>query len=261
VPVTLADIPPPGRGPFICLDLSAYGDPLGSRYARCAFSSHQKAAIAGPGGVPPFVIALPRGDRPLSSLLALRADPEAAARAAAEARVAIPDVESAPRWVHSYLDSPLAWFHRRFDDEPSIGPRAAAERYARIPPGTLPVCVRKALDDPNAGLLVPMALRAVTLVLWRRGWHPRLVADLVRSRFEADHGWGDQWSRYEPSARADFYVRLLAGAVVGGIDTASDFMCLAQQGRGGCPGGECGHELGRLFPGRPAVVALEGQPW
>jgi hypothetical protein len=258
VPVAIADIPPPGRGPFICLDLSAYGDPVSSRHARCAFSAHQKASFSGVTGVDPFVVALPRDGRPLAALLALRRDPEAAARFAGLAAAAIPDVTDAPRFVAAYAGSVASWFHRRFDDEPSMGPRAASAAYARIAPAALPVCVRRALEQPNPALLVPLALRAVTLVLWGRGWHPRHVADLVRSRFEADHGWGDLWSRYEPSARADFYVRLFAGAVVAGLDRAEEFTCLSQQERGGCPGGECGHELERLFPGRASVVGLKG---
>jgi hypothetical protein len=260
VPVTLADVPPPGRGPFICLDLSAYGDPVSSRHARSAFSSHQKAAETRLAGGPPFVIAIPRGVRSLPELLAIRSDPAAAARLAADVTAGIPDVTEAPRWLRSYADSVLAWFHRRFDEEPSMGPPAAADVYARIPSADLPLCVRRALEAPNPGLLVPTALRAVALVLWGRGWHPRHIADLVRSRYEADHGWGDLWARYEPSARADFYVRLFAGAVVAGLDHARDFTCHSQQLRGGCPGGECGHELKRLFPGRNSMVPL-GVGW
>jgi len=256
VPVTLADVPPPGLGPFICLDLSAYGDPVSSRHARAAFSSHQKASVTGFVGGPPFVIAVPRGDRPVPSLLAIRSDPAAAARLAGDIVAAIPDVTDAPRWLRSYADSVLAWFHRGFDEEPPMGTRAAADLYARIPRAELPLCVRQSLEKPNPTLLVPTALRAVALVLWSRGWHPRHVADLVRSRYEADHAWGDLWTRYEPSARADFYVRLFAGAVVAGLDHAKDFTCHSQQLRGGCPGGECGHELRRLFPSRNSMVPL-----
>jgi hypothetical protein len=257
VPVTLADVPPPGLGPFICLDLSAYGDPLFSRYARSAFSSHQKASATGVACERPFVIAIPRGGRPLPSLLAIRSDPEAAAQLAQDAAARIPDVRDAPDWVPSYHDGVLAWFHRRFDEGPERGPRAASDRYARLDPGHIPLCVRRALEYPNPGLLVPLALRAVTLVLWSRGWHPREIADLVSSRYEADHGWGDLWTRYEPSARADFYVRLFAGAAVAGLDSPEDFTCHSQQLRAGCPGGECGHELTRLFPGRAAMATLD----
>lgn len=255
VPVTAADVPPPGRGPFICLDVTAYGDPLFARYARCAFSSHQKAAWTGSESDPPFVIALPRGSLPLAELLSIRSHPAAAARLADSVSARIPDVDDAPEWVRAYEGSALARFHRRFDSAPP-SPSCAAETYARVAPTALPKCVRLALASPNPALLVPTALRAVTLVLWSRGWHPRRVADLVRARYEADHGWGDLWQRYEPAARADFYVRLFAGLVAYGLDEASDFTCASQQWRGGCPGGECGHELKWLFPDPSRVRAM-----
>jgi hypothetical protein len=253
VPVTAADVPPPGRGPFICLDFTAYGDPLWSRYARCAFSSYQKAAAL--DSERPFVIVLPRGALSLSELISARSDPAAAARLAEVASVKIPDVSEASGWVRAYCQSPLARFHRRFDSA-SPAPAAAANTCAHIPPTALPKCVRRALESPNPGLLVPTALRTVALVLWSRGWHPRRVADLVRARYEADHGWDDLWQRYEPAARADFYVRLFAGLVVDGLDDPSDFTCASQQRRGGCPGGECGHELKWLFPDPSRVRAL-----
>jgi hypothetical protein len=47
--------------------------------------------------------------------------------------------------------------------------------------------------------------------LRRKGWHPRSIAGLIRSKFERDHGWGDYWYRYDAAARADFYVRVLGG--------------------------------------------------
>jgi hypothetical protein len=258
VPVTAADIPPPGRGPFICLDLTAYGDPLSSRYARCAFSSHQKAERP-LGFEAPFVVALPRDARSLPELLAARSDPRAASSLADVSSVRIPDVGEAPDWVNGYRDSVLARFHREFDSTQS-SPALATGAYAKIRPSALPKCVWQALTWPNPGLLVPTALRAVTLVLWARGWHPRRIADLVRARYETDQAWGDLWQRYEPAARADFYVRLFSGLVVDSLDTVSDFTCASQQRRGGCPGGQCGHELSDLFPDPSRVRALGATP-
>jgi hypothetical protein len=255
IPVTAADVPPTGRGAFICLDVTAYGDPLFSRYARCAFSSHQKAAGAGPGAGPPFVIALPRGSLGVAALLATRSDPAAAARLAELASVRLPDVCEATEWLQSYGDSRLARFHRRFDSG-TTSPALAVAAYAHLDPRALPNCVRVALESPNPDLLVPTALRAVMLVLWSRGWPLRRVADLVRSRYEAEHGWGDLWRRYEAAARADFYVRLFGGLVVDELDEAVDFTCASQQQRGGCPGGECGHELRWLFPDASRVQAM-----
>jgi len=260
VPLTLADVPPPGLGPFICLDLSAYGDPVRSRYIRAAFSSHQKPLAAGIPGVPPFVIAIPRGELSLGELLAARRDPAAATLLAARAAARIPTIGRAPHWVRAYDEGVLSWFHRRFDEARRGGPAAAAARYAEIPPANLPLCVREALAGPHPRLLVPAALRTVTLALWSRGWHPAEIADLVRSRFEGDFAWGDLWRRYDPRTRADFYVRLFAGAVVAGLDGADAFNCHTQQERGACPGGHCGHELAGWFPGRDAFRKIGVAP-
>ena len=252
IPVTLADVPPPGLGPFICLDLTAYGDPVRSRFIRAAFSSHQKPLVTGVPGVPPFVIAIPRAESSLDEMMAARRDPRAAALLAARSDARIPTIGRAPRWVRAYDDGILSRFHRRFDEAGRIGPAAAAARYATITPADLPLCVREALASPNPRLLVPSALRTVALALWSRGWHPAEVADLVRSRFEADFDWGDLWRRYDPGTRADFYVRLFAGAVVAGLEGADAFNCHTQQERGACPGGHCGHELAGWAPGPDA---------
>jgi hypothetical protein len=47
--------------------------------------------------------------------------------------------------------------------------------------------------------------------LLERGWHPRHIAGLIRSKFERDHGWGDAWKDYSPALRADYYTRIFAG--------------------------------------------------
>ena len=256
VPVTLADVPPPGRGPFICLDSTAYADPVVSRHARCAFSSHQKASMEGliSSERHGFVFTLPRTTLSLPELLVTRSDAAASSRLAAEiGSVRIPDAYDAPRLLRAYAGSGLAEFHRRFDAEPAPEPSGAANLYAAISPSALPVCVRRPLESPNPALLVPTALRVVTLVLWARGWPPRRIAELIRSRYEANHGWGDLWERYDPLARAEYYVRLFTGAWAAGLDSPSDFTCAGQQQRGGCPGGECGHELERLAPVRGSV--------
>jgi hypothetical protein len=54
-------------------------------------------------------------------------------------------------------------------------------------------------------------MRDVTEALVSMGWHPRHVAGLIRSNFERDYGWGNQWRDYSPTMRADFYARIFAG--------------------------------------------------
>jgi hypothetical protein len=53
-------------------------------------------------------------------------------------------------------------------------------------------------------------MRAVVEALLDRGWHPRHIAGLIRSKFERDHGWGGQWREYSPAMRADFYARIFS---------------------------------------------------
>jgi hypothetical protein len=258
VPVTLADVPPPGRGPFICLDSTAYGDPVLSRHARCAFSSHQKASMEGLASPtrPGFVFALPRTTLSLPELLSIRSDAVAASQLAEVSHAGIPDVFDAPRLLRAYSGSSLEESHLRFDEETGPGTLAAANLYTALEPSALPVCVRRPLESPRPALLVPTALRVVILVLWARGWPRRRIVDLIRSRYEADHGWGDLWERYDPAARADFYVRLFTDAWAVGLDDVAHFTCASQQQRGGCPGGECGHELGRLAPAPASAGAM-----
>jgi hypothetical protein len=249
VPVTLADVAPPGHGPFVCLDLTAYADPVFERHARCAFSANQKAWLTGVAPERPFVVDLPRerGER-LRELLVGREDLDRAAARAARARCRLPDVDRATAWVEEYRRSRLAAFHRDFDGGPEVAREAWAYTYDRLDLRTLPDCARRPLESPNPALLTPVHLRTVALALWGLGWHPRSVSALVRSRYEKDHGWGDLWRRYDPAARAEFYVRLFCGAWMDGLEDPASFSCASQVARGVCPSPGCGWELERLLP-------------
>ena len=252
IPVTLADVPPPGLGAFACLDLTAYADPLFARYARCAFSGNQKAALTGTAPERPFVVNLPR--EPGARVADLLRDREDAARAADRAWGAaalIPDVADGRTWVEEYRKGALARFHREFDAGPELPREAWPYAYDTLDLRTLPACVRLPLEAPNPALLTPVHLRTVALALWSLGWHPRSVAAIVRSRYEKDFGWEGLWSRYEAAARAAFYVRVFCGAVADGLEEPGSFTCQSQALRGACAGGDCGWELGRLRPGAP----------
>ena len=54
-------------------------------------------------------------------------------------------------------------------------------------------------------------MKRVAAALLDRGWHPRHIAGLIRSKFERDHGWGAEWKDYSPAQRADYYTRIFAG--------------------------------------------------
>ena len=253
VPLSLADVAGAEGGPFVCLDLTAYADPLFERHVRCAFSANQKAWMQD-RPARPFVLVLPR--RPgsdLQGLLEARRDPALAAELAAEESVAIPDAPGAAcAWIRHYSRSRLARHHRDFDEGPRLEREIWPFTYDGLDLSGLPACARRPLEAPNPALLRPVCLRTVALVLWGLGWHPRSVAALVRSRYEKDHDWGDLWQRYDPASRADFYVRLFCGAVVDDLDDGSQFSCESQRRRGACAEPGCGHDLGREFPAKAA---------
>jgi hypothetical protein len=246
VPVTLAEVPPPGGGPFVCVDLTAFGDPLAARYARTAFSANQKAAMLRVAPEQPFVIVLPRGDVAFTDLLPLRRDPAAASDLAREATGALPDVASAPRWIEDYWAGPLARFHREFDSGPQADPTAWSFTYDTVDAKEWPPCIGVALEVPNPLLLKPTYLRSLSLGLWGLGWHPRSIAGLIRSKYERDYGWRGLWKRYDAASRAEFYVRIFCGAAAGGLEATGAFSCASQAGRGLCEDAVCFGEQRQL---------------
>lgn len=247
VPVTLSDLPPPDRGPFICLDLTAYADPVFERHARCAFSANQRSAMFHAAPERPFVIVLPRDDGPVSDLLGRREDPVLAAELAEDAAVAIPNVTDGRTWIDDYEHSVVGRFHAEFDRGPQAEPGAWPFTYDTIEADEWPPCLSLPLRHPNPALLQPAYLRTVALGLWSMGWHPRSIAGLIRSKYEREHGWGDLWLRYDAATRAEFYVRLFCGAVADGLDGPADFTCEAQAGRHVCGSRRCREDQKRLF--------------
>ena len=164
---------------------------------------------------------------------------------------------SAPQLLASYRASRLGRFHREFDRGPRMEPGTWPYSYDLLDALDLPACARAALAQPNPLLLQPAHLRTVALACWALGWHPRSVAGLVHSKLERDHGWGDLWQRYEPAARADFYVRLFCGAVAAGLESGDDFTCESQALRGLCLAPHCGRRSHALF--EELAGALERQ--
>lgn len=247
VPLTLIDMPPGGGGPFVCLDLTAYADPLFIRNTRCAFSSNQKALVKGLGAKPAPVLMLPRRDEPLADLLRARGDLRRAEELAVAADVRIPVVLGGVEWASAYRASALALFHHYVDEGPEMEPQIWAATYDALDLRTVPACASWPLDRPNPALLTPGWLRTVALALWAQGWHPRSIAALVRSKFLRPHGWGSYWKRYDAESRARFYVRVCCGALAGGVERRGDFNCQDQRDRGLCTEDHCGFDLGRLW--------------
>jgi hypothetical protein len=247
VPVTLADLPPPDGGPFICLDLSAYADPVFERHARCAFSANQRSAMIGAAPERPFVIVLPRGGTGLAELLTCREEPAFAAELARELAADIPDVRDGRAWLDDYGQGEVGRFHAEFDRGPSVDPAAWPFTYDTLEADEWPPCLSLPLRQPNPFLLQPGHLRSVALGLWTMGWHPRSIAALVRSKYEREHGWGGLFARYDAAARAEFYVRLFCGALADGLDGPAEFTCETQAGRGLCGKEACRVDQEGLF--------------
>jgi hypothetical protein len=65
----------------------------------------------------------------------------------------------------------------------------------------------------------------------------------VQTAYEADHGWGDRWTRLDARTRAEFDVRVFAGLVLTGLDRMVDYNCVSAQEKGVCPGTGCACDL------------------
>jgi hypothetical protein len=92
-------------------------------------------------------------------------------------------------------------------------------------------------------LLKPAGIQHVVRMFLADGWHPRHIAGLIRSKYERNFGWGDQWYLYDAATRADFYVRLFSGMMITGVDELVDFDCLSTQQKGYCGTAECNVNL------------------
>lgn len=228
----------------VSIDFSYAGDPLDSRYTRCAFSAYQwhhfrpdifGTAIA---RLVPAMAAVPRTQRALLPFMRAGRSLDAGRRAARFGRATLPDVSAAMEKVLAqYLASPLAMFHRRFYDERR---RPAAVSF----PEGLPPCAQASLRQPNDLLLRPEHLQHLVRTLLVRGWPAAEVATLVESAYLADHQWGDRWRRcMDPATRAEFDVRVFAGMIATGADRLIDFNCVSAQEKGLCPGSGCTYNL------------------
>ncbi|MDD4932923.1 MAG: hypothetical protein PHO89_05580 [Methylacidiphilaceae bacterium] len=240
--VAVGRIGPSGRREAISLDLSLYGDPLPRRATRCPFSVYQKHRVLWEkygeraGKELPIPVLLPRSPSScLKELLEIRVDWDRAVGLAGGCSVEIPDASpSVLGWLRDYEGSSLARVHRESKEI----------RHDRNEnPSDLPPCLVHCLQEPNPHLLKPTNLQALTRVLLTRGWVPAAIADLVRTRYEEDHGWGDLWQKYEPATRAEFYVRLFSGLVLTGIDQEIDLNCISHQEKGYCWQPFCGFNL------------------
>lgn len=231
-----------GMREMLSIDISEYGDPLQSRMIRMPYTVYRKPWISGlferlgiEDRITEF-FTLPLHEMDLTRLLELRHHPDEIIALARRAGVHIPSEEhGTARLLDDYLGSSLASFHRQFyavqQDPPSLWPSG----YDRTPLEKLPPCAAHVLSFPNDLLLKPSGMQLVTRSLLASGWHPRHIAGLIRSKFENPaFGWQGKWIEYDPSQRAEFYVRLFAGELAERLDSAIDFNCVSQQEKQFC---------------------------
>ncbi len=205
---------------MVSIDISEYGDPLYTRVIRIPFSLYLKpwsrmevmpAEIA--DRVPPMVM-IPLGELHWREGVEMMRDLDKAAEGAAHADCRIPDGSTGTeRLLDLYLHSELRGFHDRYYAQEHEPTDRWPSTYDRMPLERLSGFLQGALRNPNDQLLKPRILKDLTTELLGQGWHPRHIAGLVRSKYERDYGWLNEWYVYDAATRADFYIRLFSGLV------------------------------------------------
>jgi len=246
VEFTAVETGPSGCGrEMLSIDLSEYGDPLQSRGVRVPFGAYlkpwQQREMVGDEIIRnlPLLVSVPMQDGLDETLAAMR-DLEKAAVLAETARTRIP--EQSPGMealLNGYGGSSLRSFHDFFYSTRHEPEESWPSTYDRVPLDILPGCVRHALVHPNDLLLKPHGMRLLTRTLLALGWHPRHIAGLIRSKFDRDFQWNDQWKGYSPGMRADFYTRIFSGLFATGRDDLIDFNCQSSQEERTCSIPDC----------------------
>lgn len=253
LPVEMAAIEAGGRHlgrEVIAVDITEYADPLCSRVIRAPFSVYlkpwQQHFLLGDETVdrlaPIFLIPL-QGIEAKEGLK-IRRNMEATKKLAGHVSTCIPEnSKGMEALIQAYLGSPLARFHNWFYEQEHDAESSWPETYDRIPMESLPPCVSYILRNPNDFLLRPGCVGRVVRVMLALGWHPRHIAGLIRSKYERDYHWGEQWNGYDPATRADFYARVFTGLFVGGVDDLVDFNCQSAREEGLCFVENCNENL------------------
>jgi len=224
------DMGPQERGrEIITLDISEYADPLHTRGLRIPFSIYlkpwQRPEILTPAieGRVPVMIMVPSDTLDVEQVTPIMRDLGKAAQWASHASGLIPDcAHGMEQLVALYLRSEVRRYHDWFYSMEHEPPEKWPFTYDRTPLADLPPHVRDILRTPNDALLNPGPVRQLVAVLLERGWHPRHIAGLIRSKYERNYGWLNQWYVYNAGMRADFHARVLAGMIRMGYDQLTD---------------------------------------
>lgn len=254
IPLTIGD-PVPGpafRGrEQINLDLSAFADPLHMRDVRVPFSAHQKHRVYThkvgeyvSRTIPPQY-SLPRNGLSLRKLLDMRRAPGAVQEYAADVSCEIKEASSGLEvLLNDYLESDLCRAHREFDEGYQDPHYFWPETYDKVQPEELPDCLAESLRVPNPRLLEPTHIQSFTRWFYERGWHPQDIAGLLRSKYERDYNWNEDWYHYDAATRAAVWVRFYYSLIETGIDNYVDMNCVSFQERGICTRPFCGWNIG-----------------
>jgi hypothetical protein len=246
--ITSTEVAPGERGrEIVCIDISAFGDPLHTRVIRLPFSAYgkprEKRDIPSPevDGRIPDIFCIPQAGMKMAAAVALMQDVEQVIDLAGRVSVRIPDhSEAMEALVAAYVRSDLKRFHDRYYAETPEAPAGGPQTCDRFDPGGLPPCIGRLFDSEL--LLKAAALQLVVRTLLASDWHPRRIAGLIRSRYERyRQSWPEHWQFFNPAIRADFYGRLFAGLLATGLDDLADFTCRATRDKGYCtdPAGGC----------------------
>lgn len=235
----------------ISIDLSAFGDPITMRDIRCPFSTHQKHKLqvykVGKqiAREIPIQLSLPRRDElPLYELLKFRRNYDASAEMASVGSCVLPDAaNSFYPLIQQYRTSSLAQFHEEFDSVEHDHLKEWSKTYDALNLSKLPPCIALPLARPNPLVLQPTHLQNISRYLYLSGWHPKHIGGLIRSKYERNFRWSEDWTHLDAATRANFWVRLYSGALAVGLDQRTDFNCVSMQERGLCPKPWCGHNL------------------
>lgn len=255
VPVTLTALEtgPSQRGrEIVSIDISEYGDPLHTRVIRVPFTAYMKPAIRDFGfnhsddSDSGYIVVIPDSFPSIDQAIACMQSPQKIVKLAEKReQTEIPEqTQGTAMLLGAYQKSCLRTVHEEFYRKKQHPPGKWPDTYDRFCEGELPPCIEHILQEPNDVLMKPAAIRMVVIALLSLDWHPRHIAGLIRSRYERDFNWGDEWLNYDAATRAEFYVRIFYSAFAAGFDDLLDFNCVSIKERGYCvcEDGECGIE-------------------
>jgi hypothetical protein len=205
---------------IVAVDISEYGDPLHTRGVRMPFSIYLKPwqhdGVLTPEieSQVPVMVMVPVDGRDTAQVTPIMRDLGEAARWAGQMSCTIPDCTDGMAGLTTlYERSEVREFHEWFYSVEHEPPGRWPFTYDRMELDGLPPGVRRALQRPNDALLKPDCVRELVAALLERNWHPRHIAGLVRSKYERDYGWLNQWYVYDAGTRADFHTRVMMGLV------------------------------------------------